>query len=47
MRLSKSVSSRPIKYLLNTHHHADHAGGDATLVATTEIIAHRNVGRTS
>ena len=35
--------SLPIKYLLNTHHHTDHAGGDATLVRTTEVIAHRNV----
>ena len=39
----KSVSSQPVKYILNTHHHTDHAGGDATFIATTEIIAHRNV----
>jgi glyoxylase-like metal-dependent hydrolase (beta-lactamase superfamily II) len=39
----KSVSQAPIKYLLNTHHHTDHAGGDAVFVNTTEIIAHRNV----
>jgi cyclase len=39
----KSVSSLPVKYLLNTHHHTDHAGGDATFINTTEIIAHRNV----
>jgi cyclase len=32
-----------VKYLLNTHHHTDHAGGDATFINTTEIIAHRNV----
>ena len=32
-----------IKYLLNTHHHTDHAGGDAVFINTTEIIAHRNV----
>jgi glyoxylase-like metal-dependent hydrolase (beta-lactamase superfamily II) len=29
--------------VLNTHHHTDHAGGDATFITTTEIIAHRNV----
>ena len=29
--------------MLNTHHHTDHAGGDATFIKTTEIIAHRNV----
>ena len=39
----KSVSAQPIRYLLNTHHHTDHAGGDASFIKTTEIIAHRNV----
>jgi cyclase len=43
MEKVKSVSSQPVKYLLNTHHHTDHAGGDATFINTTEIIAHRNV----
>jgi glyoxylase-like metal-dependent hydrolase (beta-lactamase superfamily II) len=23
----KSVSSQPVRYILNTHHHTDHAGG--------------------
>jgi cyclase len=39
----KSVTSQPVKYLLNTHHHTDHAGGDETFIKMTEIIAHRNV----
>jgi cyclase len=39
----KSISTLPVKYVLNTHHHTDHAGGDATFIKTTEIIAHRNV----
>jgi len=43
MQQIRSVSPLPIKYLLNTHHHTDHAGGDATFIKTTEIIAHRNV----
>jgi cyclase len=43
LRLIKSVSTLPIKYLLNTHHHADHAGGDANFINLTEVIAHRNV----
>src|SRR5437867_2949582 len=43
MQLVKGISSQPIKYLLNTHHHTDHAGGDQTFVKTTEVIAHRNV----
>jgi glyoxylase-like metal-dependent hydrolase (beta-lactamase superfamily II) len=43
LRRIKEISPRPIKYLLNTHHHTDHAGADATFVQTTEVIAHRNV----
>jgi cyclase len=39
----KGISSQPIKYLLNTHHHTDHAGGDQTFIKMTEIIAHKNV----
>ena len=39
----KSISPQPVKYLLNTHHHTDHAGGDAIFINTTEIIAHKNV----
>jgi glyoxylase-like metal-dependent hydrolase (beta-lactamase superfamily II) len=43
LALIRTVSTLPIKYLLNTHHHADHAGGDANFIGLTEIIAHRNV----
>jgi cyclase len=43
LQLIKSVSSQPIRYLLNTHHHTDHAGGDAVFIKTTPIVAHRNV----
>jgi cyclase len=39
----KSITSQPIKYLLNTHHHTDHAGGDESFIKMTEIIAHKNV----
>ena len=39
----KGISNLPIRYLLNTHHHTDHAGADATFIKTTEIVAHRNV----
>jgi cyclase len=39
----KGITSQPVKYLLNTHHHTDHAGGNETFIKTTEIIAHRNV----
>jgi glyoxylase-like metal-dependent hydrolase (beta-lactamase superfamily II) len=39
----KRISPQPVRYLLNTHHHTDHAGGDATFIETTQIIAHKNV----
>jgi len=38
-----SVTDRPIKYVLNTHQHDDHAGGNAKLLAIANVIAHDNV----
>lgn len=38
----KSVSEKPVKYVLNTHQHPDHTGGNEKMFATAEIIAHRN-----
>jgi len=41
---AKSVSSLPVKYLLNTHHHADHASGNANIRAMgIDVIAHKNI----
>ena len=39
----KSVSDRPLKYVINTHQHDDHAGGDMKMLPIAEVIAHRNV----
>ena len=41
----KSVSTLPIKYLLNSHHHGDHASGNAYMRESLgiDIIAHRNI----
>jgi cyclase len=39
----KSVTDKPVRYVLNTHHHDDHAGGNAKMMASAEVIAHRNV----
>jgi cyclase len=40
----KSVSSLPIKYLLNTHHHGDHASGNSVIRQMgIDIIAHKNI----
>jgi cyclase len=39
----KSVTGQPIKYVLNTHQHDDHSGGNAKMLAMNgEVIAHRN-----
>ena len=37
-----SVTDQPIKYVLNTHHHGDHAGSNADFMRSAEVIAHRN-----
>jgi cyclase len=39
----KSITSQPVRYVLNTHHHGDHTGGNTTLAKTVEIVAHDNV----
>ncbi len=40
----KALSTKPIKYLVNTHHHGDHTGGNKNIAALqTPIIAHENV----
>jgi cyclase len=38
----KSVTSQPVKYILSTHHHADHSGGNAKFLDTAEIISTAN-----
>lgn len=39
----KSVSDKPIRYVLNTHQHPDHTGGnEAMLAANAEIIIQKN-----
>lgn len=42
----RSVTSKPIKYLVNTHHHGDHTGANVVLEKqVTAIVAHSNVRR--
>ena len=39
----KSVTNQPLRYVINTHQHDDHAGGDLKMLPIAEVIAHRNV----
>lgn len=38
----KSVTSQPVKYILTTHHHADHSGGNTKFFSVAEIISTAN-----
>lgn len=40
--LVASVSDLPVKYVINTHHHGDHSGGNQGYIKIAEIIAHQN-----
>jgi len=40
----RSVTTQPIRYLLNSHHHGDHVSGNVNLAALgIDIIAHRRI----
>ena len=39
----KGITDRPLKYVINTHQHDDHAGGDFKMLPIAEVIAHKNV----
>jgi glyoxylase-like metal-dependent hydrolase (beta-lactamase superfamily II) len=39
----KSITDKPLRYVLNTHQHDDHAGGNDKMLPLAEVIAHRNV----
>jgi glyoxylase-like metal-dependent hydrolase (beta-lactamase superfamily II) len=39
----KTISSKPVKYVLNTHQHGDHTGGNAKMLeGSVEILAQKN-----
>ncbi len=37
MKMLRTVTDKPVKYVINTHHHADHSGGNAKLQADHTI----------
>ncbi len=39
----RAVTDQPIRYLVNTHYHGDHTGGNPVFVKFAEIIAHETV----
>src|SRR5215469_12939785 len=39
----RSVTNKPLRYVLNTHQHGDHTGGNAKMLdASVEILAQKN-----
>jgi glyoxylase-like metal-dependent hydrolase (beta-lactamase superfamily II) len=39
----KNLTEQPVRYVFNTHQHDDHAGSNAKMMTSAEVIAHRNV----
>src|SRR3954463_1821678 len=39
----QQLSPKPVKFLINTHWHGDHTGGNANFAETAAIFAHANV----
>ena len=39
----KGITEQPVKYVFNTHQHDDHAGSNAKMMTSAEVISHRNV----
>ena len=41
-QLVATVSNLPVRYVINTHHHGDHSGSNASFLEVAEVIAHKN-----
>jgi cyclase len=40
--LVKSVTPQPVKYVISTHHHGDHTGGNVKFLQHAQILGHKN-----
>ena len=46
LSLLKTVTNQPVKYVVNTHHHGDHSGGNARMqMAGAQLIASEQARR--
>lgn len=39
----KSITDKPVRFILNTHYHGDHTGGNEAFGKSAPIVAHENV----
>src|SRR6185503_16347791 len=39
----KTITDKPVKFILNTHYHGDHTGGNEYFGKSAPIVAHENV----
>ena len=42
MRQVRKISDAPVRYVMNTHSHFDHAGSNADFLPTAQVIGHEN-----
>lgn len=45
LRQVAKVTDKPVRFLVNTHHHGDHTGGNDAFRPISVIVAHENVRR--
>jgi glyoxylase-like metal-dependent hydrolase (beta-lactamase superfamily II) len=38
----RTITDRPVRYVINTHSHADHTGGNEKFMPSAQVIAHAN-----